>query len=160
MPASPDPGEVETASRDMLSYFERQDGESPYAIHRDLEQTMQDLVGIFRNAEDLAKGIEKVGELSERTGRTRVEGSRLFNPGWHLARDLQSMLTVSEAVARSALARQESRGAHSRTDFPKPDPEWGRRNIVARRTKSGMELSERPVPEPPPELRTLLEEAT
>jgi succinate dehydrogenase / fumarate reductase flavoprotein subunit len=159
-PASPDPGEVETASRDMLSYFERQDGESPYAIHRDLEQTMQDLVGIFRNAEDLAKGIEKVGELSERTGRTRVEGSRLFNPGWHLARDLQSMLTVSEAVARSALARQESRGAHSRTDFPKPDPEWGRRNIVARRTKSGMELSERPVPEPPPELRTLLEEAT
>jgi succinate dehydrogenase flavoprotein subunit len=160
MPASPDPGEVETASRDMLSYFERQDGESPYAIHRDLEQTMQDLVGIFRNAEDLAKGIEKVGELSERTARTRVEGSRLFNPGWHLARDLQSMLTVSEAVARSALARKESRGAHSRTDFPKPDPEWGRRNIVVRRTKSGMELSERPVPEPPPELRTLLEEAT
>jgi succinate dehydrogenase / fumarate reductase flavoprotein subunit len=160
VPASPDPGEVETASRDMLSYFERQDGGSPYAIHRDLEQTMQDLVGIFRNAEDLAKGIEKVGELAERAGRTRVEGSRLFNPGWHLARDLQSMLTVSEAVARSALARQESRGAHSRTDFPKPDPEWGRRSIVVRRTKSGMELSERPVPEPPPELRTLLAEAT
>jgi succinate dehydrogenase / fumarate reductase flavoprotein subunit len=144
----------------MLEYFERPDGESPYAIHRDLEQTMQDLVGIFRNEEDLELGLRKISELAGRAARARVEGSRLFNPGWHLARDLKSMLTVSEAVTRSAIARRESRGAHSRTDHPKPDPEWGRRNLVVRRGGNGMELGERPVPQPSAELQALLAEAT
>jgi succinate dehydrogenase / fumarate reductase flavoprotein subunit len=141
----------------MLEVFERPEGESPYVIHRDLENTMEELVGIFRNEEDLVLGLEKLADLSERAHRVRVEGSRLFNPGWHLARDLKSMLTVSEAVARSALARHESRGAHSRTDFPKSDPGWGRRNIVVRRAKEGMELAERPVPEMPAELAALVE---
>jgi succinate dehydrogenase / fumarate reductase flavoprotein subunit len=152
-----DSAEVEEAAREMLTYFEPPEGESPYAIHRDLEQTMQDLVGIFRNEEDLHRGIEKLGELSDRAGRMRVEGSRLFNPGWHLARDLKSMLTVSQAVARSALARKESRGAHSRTDYPKTEPDWGRRNIVVRQRDRDMELAERPVPEAPAELKALLE---
>jgi succinate dehydrogenase / fumarate reductase flavoprotein subunit len=159
-PGPPGPGQVEGAAREMLEYFERPEGESPYAIHRDLEQTMQDLVGIFRNEADLALGLRKISELAGRASRARVEGSRLFNPGWHLARDLKSMLTVSEAVTRSAIARRESRGAHSRTDHPKPDPEWGRRNLVVRRGASGMELVERPVPQPPAELQALLAEAT
>jgi succinate dehydrogenase / fumarate reductase flavoprotein subunit len=154
---TPNAGEIEDASREMLEVFERPEGESPYAIHRDLENTMEELVGIFRNEEDLVLGLEKLADLSERAHRVRVEGSRLFNPGWHLARDLKSMLTVSEAVARSALARHESRGAHSRTDFPKSDPGWGRRNIVVRRAKEGMELAERPVPEMPAELAALVE---
>jgi succinate dehydrogenase flavoprotein subunit len=156
----PGPGQVEGAAKEMLEYFERPDGESPYAIHRDLEQTMQDLVGIFRNEEDLALGLRKIAELAGRSSRARVEGSRLFNPGWHLARDLKSMLTVSEAVTRSAIARRESRGAHSRTDHPKTDPEWGRRNLVVRRGAAGMDLAERPVPQPPAELQALLAEAT
>jgi succinate dehydrogenase / fumarate reductase flavoprotein subunit len=155
---SPGAAQVEEAAHEMLVFFERPEGESPYAIHRDLEATMHDLVGIFRNEEDLGRGLEKLRELEERTAGVRVEGSRLFNPGWHLARDLKSMLTVSEAVARSALARKESRGAHSRTDFPKTDPEWGRRNIVVARTDDGMRLSERPLPEPPAELKALLRE--
>ena len=159
-PGSPAPGQVESAAKEMLEYFERPDGESPYAIHRDLEQTMQDLVGIFRNEEDLALGLRKIAELAGRASRARVEGSRLFNPGWHLARDLKSMLTVSEAVTRSAIARRESRGAHSRTDHPKTDPEWGRRNLVVRRGAGGMEVAERPVPQPPAELQALLAEAT
>jgi succinate dehydrogenase / fumarate reductase flavoprotein subunit len=157
-PVSPDAGEIENAASEMLAFFERAEGESPYAVHRDLTESMQDLVGIFRNEEDLQRGIAKIGELAERASRVRVEGSRLFNPGWHLARDLKSMLTVTEAVARSALVRKESRGAHSRTDFPKTDAEWARRNNVVRRRGNAMEVTQRPVPAPPPELAALLAE--
>ena len=148
--------EIEDAVREMLAFFERPEGESPYAIHRDLAEAMQNLVGIFRNAEDLEKGLEKIRDLSERASRVRVEGSRLFNPGWHLARDLRSMLTVTEAVARSALVRTESRGAHSRTDYPKTDPEWGKRNNVVRRRGDAMEVTQKPVPQPPADLAALL----
>jgi len=157
-PVSPDAGEIENAASEMLAFFERAEGESPYAVHRDLTESMQDLVGIFRNEEDLQRGIAKIGELAERASRVRVEGSRRFNPGWHLARDLKSMLTVTEAVARSALVRKESRGAHSRTDFPKTDAEWARRNNVVRRRGNAMEVTQRPVPAPPPELAALLAE--
>ncbi len=156
--ASADAAQVEDAVREMLAFFEPADGESPYAVHRDLAESMQDLVGIFRNEEDLQRGLAKIRELSDRASRVRVEGSRLFNPGWHLARDLKSMLTVTEAVARSALVRKESRGAHSRTDFPKTEPEWGRRNNVARKGKDGMEVTQSPVPAPPPDLAALLAE--
>jgi len=154
---SSDGGQVEEATREMLAFFERPEGESPYAVHRDLTETMQSLVGIFRNEQDLESGLAKIREFQDRTGRVRVEGSRLFNPGWHLARDLKAMLTVSEAVARSALLRKESRGAHSRTDFAKSDPSWGNRNIVVSRRGGAMELSERPVPDPPPDLKALIE---
>ena len=152
----PRPEQIEDAVREMLAFFERPEGESPYAIHRDLAEAMQNLVGIFRNAEDLEKGLEKIRDLSERASRVRVEGSRLFNPGWHLARDLRSMLTVTEAVARSALVRTESRGAHSRTDYPKTDPEWGKRNNVVRRRGDAMEVTQKPVPQPPTDLAALL----
>ena len=157
-PPSADAAEIDDAVREMLAFFEPAEGESPYAVHRDLAESMQNLVGIFRNEEDLQRGLEKIRELSDRASRVRVEGSRLFNPGWHLARDLKSMLTVTEAVARSALVRKESRGAHSRTDFPKTDPEWARRNNVVRRGGDGMEVTQRPVPELPPDLAALLAE--
>jgi succinate dehydrogenase / fumarate reductase flavoprotein subunit len=156
---SPDSGEIEEAVEEMLAFFERPEGESPYDVHRDLTVSMHDLVGIFRNEEDLERGLAKIGELTERAARIRVEGSRLFNPGWHLARDLKAMLTVSEAVARCALVRKESRGAHSRTDFPKTDSEWARRNNVVRKRGDAMEVSQRPLPEVPKELAALLAEA-
>ncbi|HVE66559.1 MAG TPA: FAD-binding protein [Thermoanaerobaculia bacterium] len=155
-----DGGQVEDAAREMLAYFERAEGESPYAVHRDLTAAMQELVGIFREQADLERGLAKIRELQDRADRVRVEGSRLFNPGWHLARDLRSMLTVSEAVARSALARKESRGAHSRLDFPKTDPEWGKRNLVVAKRGAAMELVERPVPSVPPDLGAILESAS
>ena len=155
-----DDAQIEEATREMLAFFERPEGESPYSIHRELTDTMHNLVGIFRNEEDLERGLAKIRELQDRAGRVRVEGSRLFNPGWHLARDLKAMLTVSEAVARSALARKESRGAHSRTDFPKSDPEWGSKNLVVSRRGDAMDLAERPIPELPSDLAALLAEGT
>jgi succinate dehydrogenase / fumarate reductase flavoprotein subunit len=149
-------GQIEEAAREMLAPFERPSGESPYAIHHDLEETMQNLVGIFRNADDLERGLSEIDLLKERLARVRVEGSRLFNPGWHLARDLKSMLTVSEAVARSALERRESRGAHSRIDYPGLDPAWGKRNNVVIRDGEAMKLFQRPIPEMPADLAALL----
>ena len=151
-----DPGQIEDAARSMLAFFERSDGESPYTIHRDLQETMQNLVGIFRNEEDLSRALEKLEKLKERTGRLSVEGSRLFNPGWHLAQDLKAMLTVSEAVTRSALARQESCGAHSRIDYAGPNPAWGAKNNVIVREGSTMALRQTPVPEMPNELKQLV----
>jgi len=149
-------GPIEDAEREMLAPFERPDGESPYAIHHDLQETMQNLVGIFRSADDLKRGLSEIDRLKERHARVRVEGSRLFNPGWHLARDLKSMLTVSEAVARSALERQESRGAHSRIDYPGLDPAWGKRNNVVVRDGESMRLFQRPIAEMPAELAALV----
>jgi succinate dehydrogenase / fumarate reductase, flavoprotein subunit len=151
-----DPWQIEDAARSMLAFFERSDGESPYTIHRDLQETMQNLVGIFRNEEDLSRALEKLEKLKERAGRLSVEGSRLFNPGWHLAQDLKAMLTVSEAVTRSALARQESRGAHSRIDYAGPNPAWGAKNNVIVREGSTMALRQTPVFEMPNELKQLV----
>jgi succinate dehydrogenase / fumarate reductase flavoprotein subunit len=151
-----DSGQIEEAAREMLTPFERKDGESPYAIHRDLQETMQNLVGIFRNKEDLIRALEELEKLKERAGRLSVEGSRLFNPGWHLARDLKAMLTVSEAVTRSALAREESRGAHSRIDYSGLDATWGRKNNVVVRQGSAMTLRQSAVPELPGDLKQLV----
>ncbi|MGA7930066.1 MAG: FAD-binding protein [Candidatus Sulfotelmatobacter sp.] len=151
-----DSEQVEEAAREMLAPFERKDGENPYTIHRDLQETMQNLVGIFRNKEDLIRALEELGKLKERAGRLSVEGSRLFNPGWHLAQDLKAMLTVSEAVTRSALAREESRGAHSRIDHPGLDATWGTRNNVITREDSAMTLHQSAVPELPSDLKKLV----
>jgi succinate dehydrogenase / fumarate reductase flavoprotein subunit len=151
-----DSGQIEEAAREMLTPFERKDGESPYAIHRDLQETMQNLVGIFRNKEDLIRALEELEKLKERAGRLSVEGSRLFNPGWHLAQDLKAMLTVSEAVTRSALAREESRGAHSRIDHSGLDATWGTKNNVVVRQGSAMTLRQSAVPELPSDLKQLV----
>jgi succinate dehydrogenase flavoprotein subunit len=149
---------VEAGARSMLELFERPAGESPYDIHRDLQETMQNYVGIFRNEPDLRKGISELQTLKERAAQVRVEGSRLFNPGWHLAQDLKSMLTVSEAVAISALERKESRGAHSRIDYPNYDPTWGIQNNITVRDGDRMALKQRPVGEMSPDLKQIIEE--
>jgi succinate dehydrogenase / fumarate reductase flavoprotein subunit len=153
-----DSGQIEEAAREMLAPFERKDGENPYTIHRDLQETMQNLVGIFRNKEDLIRALEELEKLKERAGRVSVEGSRLFNPGWHLAQDLKAMLTVSEAVTLSALAREESRGAHSRIDHPGLDATWGTKNNVIVREGSAMMLRQSAVPELPGDLKQLVAE--
>jgi succinate dehydrogenase / fumarate reductase flavoprotein subunit len=155
---SVDSTQIEQAAREALAPFERKVGESPYAIHRDLQETMQNLVGIFRDREDLIRALEELEKLKERAEHLSVEGSRLFNPGWHLALDLKSMLTVSEAVTRSALARQESRGAHSRIDYPGLDSTWGAKNNVTVRDGSAMALHQSPVPPLPDDLKQILAE--
>ena len=151
-----DDAQVEQATREMLEPFERSEGDSPYDVHRDLQETMQNYVGIFRNEADLKRGLDEIEKLKVRAAQVRVDGSRLFNPGWHLGRDLKSMLTVSEAVALSALERKESRGAHSRIDFPKYDEQWSKLNNIISRDGEGMKLSQSSIGEMPPELKELL----
>jgi len=153
-----DPRKIDEASQEMLEPFARSDGESPYRIHEALQNAMQSYVGIFRNEQDLQTGLSEIGTLKERAARLRVEGSRLFNPGWHLARDVKSMLTVSEAVALSALERKESRGAHSRIDYPNYDDSWGKQNNIVVCDGDKMELKQRPTAEMPSELKQILEE--
>ncbi len=152
-----DSAQLEAAEREMLSPFEHS-GEYPYEIHRDLQETMQSLVGIFRTEEDLRKALEDLEQLSPRVDRVKIDGSRMFNPGWHLTRDLRSMLLISEAVTRSALARRESRGAHSRIDYPKFDDEWGKKNNIISNQGGTMNLRQEPVREMPEKLLKLLAE--
>lgn len=154
-----DEAQIEESSKELLAPFAQVNGRSPYDIHRDLQEAMQDYVGIFRNQKDLTIGLEKIRKLKQDAAIVRVEGSRLFNPGWHLARDLASMLTVSEAVALSALKRKESRGAHSRVDYPNYDEYWGKHNNIVVRETDEMKLEQREISEMPVELKKLLEES-
>jgi succinate dehydrogenase / fumarate reductase flavoprotein subunit len=153
-----DNSQIEQAERQMLAPFDQSAGESPYAVHRDLQEMMQSLVGIFRVEEDLKNALVELDKLKDRASRVRVEGSRMFNPGWHLAQDLKCMLTVSEAVTRSALARRESRGAHSRIDFPSLDDQWGKQNNITKREGEAMSLKQLPKPPLPDDLKKILEE--
>ena len=155
-PVEVDAQQVLEGTRELLESFERSGGDSPYQIHRELEDTMQNYVGIFRNEEDLNKGLDELQHLKQRAAQVKVEGSRLFNPGWHLARDLKSMLTVSEAVALSAQARKESRGAHSRIDFPNYDESWARQHNIVVREREQMRLKQLPVEEMPAELKEIV----
>jgi len=157
-PPSVDDARVEEATREVLAPFERSDGDSPYDLHRDLQENMQNYVGIFRSEEDLKRGLDEIQKLKQRAAHVRVDGSRLFNPGWHLARDLKSMLTVSEAVALSALERKESRGAHSRIDYPNYDEQWSKLNNIVSRDGDRMSLTHAPIAEMPSDLRAILEE--
>ena len=153
-----DNAQLQDAEREMLAPFERTDGEFPYEIQRHLQDFMQSLVGIFRSEEDLQKAVGELEKLKPRLERMRADGSRMFNPGWHLTRDLRSMVLISEAVTRSALARRESRGAHSRIDFPNYDDTWAMQNNIISKRGSQMTLEQRPVNEMPAELKELLAE--
>jgi succinate dehydrogenase / fumarate reductase flavoprotein subunit len=150
-----DSGQIEAAEREVLAPFERQD-ESPYVLHEELQQFMQTQVGIFRTEADLQSALGKIEALKQRAQKLAISGSRMFNPGWHLCADMKSMLTVSEAVTRSALARKESRGAHSRIDFPKYDETWGKQNNIILRQGDQMNLQQRPTKELPEDLKALL----
>jgi succinate dehydrogenase / fumarate reductase, flavoprotein subunit len=148
--------QIAEAERELLAAFSNPSAESPYAVHRDLQKVMQSLVGIFRTEEDLKKAFAELEELKARAAKASVEGSRLFNPGWHLARELKSMLTVSEAVALSALARTESRGAHSRIDYPNYDPVWEKKHNIIVREGAEMKRREAPVEPMPEDLKQLV----
>jgi succinate dehydrogenase / fumarate reductase flavoprotein subunit len=148
--------QIESAEKELLTPFSNSGTESPYAVHRDLQEAMQNLVGIFRTQEDLRKALVGLEKLKTRAAKAGVEGSRLFNPGWHLAYDLKSMLIVSEAVTYSALARAESRGAHSRIDFPKLDPLWEKKHNIIVKEAGAMKRRESPVEEIPGELQQIL----
>jgi len=140
--------QIEAATRAALAPFLIEDRpnverENAYTIHAELQQTMNDLVGIIRKADEIELALKKLDDLRSRAAVASVEGGREFNPGWHLAIDLQNMLLISECIAQAALAREESRGGHTRDDFPGMNPEWRKLNLVlATDTPTGLRDSQ------------------
>ena len=153
-----DQGAVKAAIAELLSPFGRTGGENPYAVHADLQECMQSLVGIIRTEGELRKALEEIAVFKQRLSRLKVPGGREFNPAWHLALDLYSMLSVSEAVTLGALERKESRGGHTREDYPFADDRFGKVNVVIRRKAGQFSVSQEPLPEMPPDLKALLQE--
>jgi len=147
-----------TPNAKMLAPFERTDGEFPYENSSRPQDFMQSLVGIFRTEKICKKALGELEKLKPRLERMRADGTRMFNPGWHLTRDLRSMVLISEAVTRSALARRESRGAHSRIDYPNYDDTWAKQTTSSPNQAAKMTLEQRPVDEMPAELKELLAE--
>jgi succinate dehydrogenase / fumarate reductase flavoprotein subunit len=154
--ASPDPELVRLAKEELSAPFHRTDGEDPYRLLAELQAMNQSLVGIFRTAADLDTALGHIAELRERWKRVRVVGSTAYNPGWNLYLELQSMLICSEAVARSALQRAESRGAHARLDHPDLDSEWGGRNSTVALDGDQMRIEAKPLSPMPDDLRQLI----
>jgi succinate dehydrogenase / fumarate reductase flavoprotein subunit len=162
-PPQVDEDDVSAAARSALAPFDigpaTRSPENPYTLHQELQQTMNDLVGIIRREAEIKQAIDRLAEVRERTAYVAVEGHRQFNPGWHLALDLRNMVDVSECVARSALERTESRGGHTREDHPGMDPAWRNVNLVCalRPDGGGVELVRQPVPPMRPDLAALFE---
>jgi succinate dehydrogenase / fumarate reductase flavoprotein subunit len=156
------PGEVEAAERAALAPLERAgqaDAENPFQIQASLQRDMQTLVGIVRNEADMLAAIEKLAQYRARAASACATGNRQYNPGWHTALDLRCLLTVAEAIARSAAARRESRGGHFREDFPDQDARLGKLTTVVRRASDGtMQLEHVPVPSWPAELQAVIDE--
>ena len=121
---------MEDAVAEALAPLERPDGESAYTVHPELQQTMNDLVGIIRREDELKAALGELDKLRARAAQVSVPGGRAYNPGWHLALDLRNMLLVSDCVAQAALERQESRGGHTRDDYPEMSPDWRKINLV------------------------------
>jgi succinate dehydrogenase / fumarate reductase flavoprotein subunit len=145
-------------SQELLAPFNGKGGENPYAIHMELQDCMQNLVGIIRTETELKKALGEIARFRERLSRISVEGNRQYNPGWHLALDLRTMLAVAEVSTLSALERKESRGGHTREDYPSTDPNLGKVNLVTRKINGALKVSPEPRPEMPDELKKLLEE--
>ncbi len=153
-----DQEQVEAAAREMTSYFGRPNAEDPYRLHLDLQNTMQNLVGIFREEKDLTTALARLEEFKQRAAKVGVvEGQRIYNPGWHLCRDLSNMLICAEAITRAARWRKESRGAHSRLDFPQYDDYFGEHNLVVQNDGGVMKVEPCPVVKVP-ELIPLVEQ--
>ena len=149
--------DVDAAAAEALAPFELEGGENPYTIHQELQQSMNDLVGIIRRAEEMEQALERLADFRARIAKLSVEGHRQFNPGWHLALDLRNMLTVSECVARAALERQESRGGHTRDDYPEMSAQWRRLLLVCSLDEGRVTVSREEQPPMRPDLLELFE---
>ncbi len=151
--------EVQSTARLALEPFERDSGEGPFAIQHDLQDMMQNLVGIVRREEELQKALEEIAKLRERARKVRVYGNREYNNGWHTALDLSNLLIVSEAIARAAVERKESRGAHFREDYPAKEEAFSKTNCAIYKDRDGqMRITPEPVAELTGELKQIIEE--
>jgi len=160
--AGTDAQQIDRAAQESLLPFERgqkPNAEGPYQIQHDLQNMMQDLVGIVRHKEEMEQALDQIGRLRERAARCGISGNREFNNGWHTSMDLNNLLTVSEAVTLAALERKESRGGHFREDYPEKDANYGHFNIVIRQGSAGeMQIAREAVPQMPAELQQVIEE--
>ncbi len=143
----------------MQAPFAGSGKENPYTLHKELQDTMQLNVGIIRTESEMNTALEDIASLRERAANASVEGNVQYNPGWHLALDLEHMLHVAEAITKGALERKESRGGHTRDDFPGPTEAFGKVNVVGRMTEDGIQVQQEPLPQMPAELAKLFEEA-
>jgi len=156
--------EVDAVIAEALEPFSRESGENPYDIQHDLQELMQANVGIIRTGAEIDEALEQLEVLKDRAANVAVKGGRIYNPAWNLATDLGAMLTVSTCVALGATHRKESRGGHTRDDFPKADPELGKVNMVLSQpqgtgVRGAVKVDPQPIPEMPEELKALFEEA-
>ncbi|HRI61806.1 MAG TPA: fumarate reductase/succinate dehydrogenase flavoprotein subunit [Saprospiraceae bacterium] len=154
-----DEGKIKAIVNESVEAFERASGDNPFQVQYDLQEMMQDLVGIVRKEDEMQKAMTELKKLRERAAKVRVIGNREYNAGWHTALDLQNLLTVSEAITLAAIERKESRGAHFREDFPNKDAESGTFNLVIRKDADGqMEIKRQPIVEVRPDLKAIIEE--
>lgn len=155
------PGVSENSINNAIAHatqaFNNEGEENPYSVHQELQQVMNDLVGIIRDGQEMREALTKLESLKARAKKVTVEGNRQFNPGWHLALDLENMLLVSESIARSALEREESRGGHTRNDFPKMDPDWRQVHIVCSWDGNQIKTERQGLPAMPGELINLFD---
>ncbi len=151
--------QIDAAAKWALAPFERAGDENPFKIQYDLQDMMQDLVGIVRKEDEMQRALDGLAKLRERAARTHVPGNREYNPGWHTALDLHNLLTISEAIARCGIMRKESRGGHFREDYQDKIPAFGKVNLVTRKAADGsMQVEQVPIPEMPEELKKIIEE--
>jgi succinate dehydrogenase / fumarate reductase flavoprotein subunit len=154
-----DDGRIESVAREALAPFERRDGENPYQVQKDLQDTMQNLVGIVRNESEMREALGKIDDFKNRAENAAVSGNREYNPGWHTALDLENLLTVSEGITRAALERKESRGAQFRDDYPEKNEQFAKVNtMIAKAADGSMQVRLEPVPEMPDYLKRVIEE--
>src|ERR1700716_1662482 len=150
---------IDIAAREAVEPFDRSAGENPYEVQKDLQEVMQDNVGIVRTESEMKSALEHLKKFWERADRAGVTGHREFNPGWHTALDLKNLLTVSEAIARAALERKESRGAQFREDCPDKDDRFSKVNtMISRGADGSMQIRLEPLPEMPDRLKQIIEE--
>ncbi|HTW04829.1 MAG TPA: fumarate reductase/succinate dehydrogenase flavoprotein subunit [Streptosporangiaceae bacterium] len=138
-------GELEAARAEALAPLERSGGENPYTVHAEVQQTMSDLVGIIRKEEEIKQALAELEKLRARAANVSSEGGPAYNPGWHLALDLRNIMLIADCVAQAALERQESRGGHTRDDFPQMSPEWRKVNIIAALDGDRVALRQQPM---------------
>jgi succinate dehydrogenase / fumarate reductase flavoprotein subunit len=152
--------EIEATVEEALAPLANTDGENPYTLHHDLQVTMNELVGIIRKPEEVRQALDKLAEFRPRHRKVGAAGGRRFNPGWHVALDLRNMLLVSECVAKAALEREESRGGHTRDDFPGMSPTWRKVNLICALNGDGsVDLVHQPIPTIRPDLLGLFDKS-
>jgi succinate dehydrogenase / fumarate reductase flavoprotein subunit len=149
--------DLDAAAAEAIAPFERADGESPYQVHAELQQTMNDLVGIIRREQEVKDALAALEKFKERAKALSVPGERAYNPGWHYAQDLRNMLLVAECVAMAALEREESRGGHTREDHPEMSPEWRKVNLILTLKGDTIEMVHQPLPVIRPDLLDLFD---